>query len=129
MMGLIWLIQLVHYPSFKFIEKNEFCQFHKMHSIRITLIVGPVMAIELISGVLLLLKHISNFLLIINLLFLILIWLATAFVSVPIHSRLESAKTDSYIDNLVKTNWIRTFLWTFRWLILVFQLSSYAILN
>ena len=32
--GLIWTIQLVHYPSFGLVGKAEFVQFHQAHTTR-----------------------------------------------------------------------------------------------
>jgi hypothetical protein len=44
----------------------------------------------------------------------VLIWISTAFFSVPAHSKLESGKDEHAIDRLVSTNWIRTVLWTLK---------------
>ena len=54
MVGLIWTIQLVHYPTFHFIDKNLYSSFQKFHMNSISLIVVPVMVLELATGVLLL---------------------------------------------------------------------------
>jgi hypothetical protein len=32
MTGVIWLIQIVHYPAFALIDPNKFLEFHAMHS-------------------------------------------------------------------------------------------------
>ena len=47
MVGVIWVIQLVHYPSFHFINKKDYEQFQDFHMKRITYIVMPTMLIEL----------------------------------------------------------------------------------
>ena len=53
MVGLIWLIQIVHYPLFNIVGKNEFQAYHSGHCVLITPLVGTVMIIELISSILL----------------------------------------------------------------------------
>jgi hypothetical protein len=123
MTGLIWTIQLLHYPAFHEVEASRFGLFHASHSRKITYIVGPVMILELGSGVTLLFLHEVYW---INLGFLLLIWLATAFVSVPAHNRLSEGKDAAVIDRLVRTNWYRTSLWTLRLLLLA---ASYQVVR
>ena len=36
--GLIWTIQLVHYPSMKYIPEDRFTEYHNFHSIRISIL-------------------------------------------------------------------------------------------
>ncbi len=113
--GLIWTIQLVHYPSFDFVEKNIFSQFHNFHSNRITLIVGPAMLAELVSAFFLYTEQ--GWLL--NLTSVIFLWAVTAFVSVPLHKKLEKEPNPDLIRKLVLSNWIRTSLWSARSIMLI----------
>ena len=79
MVGVIWLIQLVHYPAFHFIKLNEYILFQKFHMDRISIIVIPAMSVELLSGVLIFIYHpksIDYFP--ISMIILIMIWLITA---------------------------------------------------
>ena len=114
MTGLIWTIQLVHYPSFYWIEKSAFTDFEVFHSRRISFIVIPVMIIELGSGVLLTLfsGYQSSWLL--NLVGIIIIWLSTFVLSVPCHQKLSQNRDEATIKRLVQTNWPRTILWSVR---------------
>lgn len=116
--GLIWTIQLVHYPSFAYLEKNTFTEFHLFHSNRITLIVGPLMLAELISAYFLYSKLDWS----LNLGSVILIWLITAFISIPLHNKLRRQQNQDVIKSLVTTNWLRTILWTARSLFFCFIL-------
>jgi len=50
MTGLIWLVQLVHYPSFRYVDTVNARDFHAYHTARISVIVMPVMIIELASS-------------------------------------------------------------------------------
>ncbi len=125
MTGLIWFVQLVHYPSFRFLNEENFAKFHKHHSVRTGIIVMPVMSIELAtSGVLVwtegwLTLNAFGFYLV------VLIWLSTFLLSVPKHNALKHGKVDSLIDGLVNTNWFRTILWSIKsglslWVLLEF---------
>lgn len=40
----------------------------------------------------------------------ILIWLVTFFVQVPLHNALSDGYDESTVQQLIKTNWIRTLL-------------------
>ena len=53
MTGLIWCVQLVHYPLFARVGEGTFSAYEQDHQRRITWIVMPVMLVELASGVLL----------------------------------------------------------------------------
>ena len=47
LVGLIWTIQLVHYPSFSFVAEDHFLEFHRHHTRSITWVVMPLMLVEL----------------------------------------------------------------------------------
>jgi len=55
------------------------------------------------------------------LIMLIGIWLSTFSLQVPAHDKLILKKNDLVIDRLVKTNWIRTVLWSLKLLVLLKQ--------
>ena len=115
MTGLIWLVQLVHYPAFAHVDAAGFARFHAFHSERITWIVLPVMTIELATAVLLVAREGRPWLW--NLGGVVLIWAATGLLSVPLHNQLGAAAPEALpglIDRLVATNWPRTLLWTVR---------------
>ena len=42
----------------------------------------------------------------------VLIWVVTLFVQVPLHNALSSGYDESTVQQLIKTNWIRTILWS-----------------
>jgi hypothetical protein len=104
MTGLIWLIQNVHYPTFKFISEINFKSFHAFHSKFITYIVGPIMTLELVTGLYFLKSQ--NFYLKaeLNALGIILIWITKAFLSVPTHNQLGIEKNKKSIEFLIATN-------------------------
>lgn len=110
--GLIWVIQVVHYPLFRFLDERQFAIAHKKHQMRISLLVIPTMTSEL------LLKlyrsyETHEFFSHWSLGLTLLVWLSTFFLSVPRHQQLELNGYDlKTIDALVLTNWPRTFFWT-----------------
>ena len=113
MTGLIWLVQLVHYPAFRFVDAPQFAEFHAFHSTRITWIVLPVMTFEFVSAFLLAYRT-NETMWIANAIAVVLIWLATALLSVPTHNQLAIGKSDELIYRLARTNWPRTIIWSLR---------------
>ncbi len=122
MTGIIWLIQLVHYPAFKYIDESKFEKFHSFHSTRITYIVAPVMAFELLTAFALCFSvqtiYIWNFILV------LILWALTGFVSVPLHNSLTEGYDIKKINQLVKTNWYRTAIWTFRSMAILYFITT-----
>ena len=128
MCGLIWIIQLVHYPAFRFVDDKQFVQFESFHTRNISLIVVPLMLCELISAVLLVQYPImSSRLISLNLIIILAIWIVTFVFSVPCHKSLTKAKDLRSIRILVNTNWLRTFLWTAKAFLLLFLGLEYFI--
>ena len=132
MTGLIWQIQVNHYPSFSYVESSQFSQFQHFHMRSITYVVMPVMLMEVFFGVLITFHLAEKFkayqhYLFLNLALLILIWLSTWFFSVPAHNKLINRKDQKIIDRLVQTNWPRTILWTVRSFILLYLLTQLLI--
>lgn len=50
MFGVIWLVQLVHYPLFAGVGADGFTAYEATHQTRITWIVFPAMALELATA-------------------------------------------------------------------------------
>jgi hypothetical protein len=123
--GLIWTIQLVHYPSMKFIPEEKFTAYHNFHTQRISILAMPIMLIELFTSLGLFYQNGSsyNHIFTINLILVILIWISTFLIQVPMHNTLSSAKNARVLNNLILSNWIRTILWTARSLLMVSYLS------
>ncbi|MCW7464400.1 hypothetical protein ND864_01680 [Leptospira levettii] len=114
MVAVIWIIQILHYPTFFYINESDFSKFHEFHSSRITWIVAPLMFLELVSASSLWYLEMNSIFYRLNLVLAIFVWFVTFFVSVPIHNQLLKGKDLNQIKRLVFTNWIRTGIWTFR---------------
>ena len=119
MTGVIWVIQIVHYPSFHFIEKELYTAFQKFHMNKISIIVIPIMLAELITGMMLFLdKSSKSPFLIVSFVILVLIWLITGAFFSKAHNELMTGYQELVVNQLVVMNWIRTLLWTLRLLLL-----------
>lgn len=136
MVGLIWMIQIVHYPMFDRVGNNEFPRYEADHSRLITPVVGIPMLVEITTAVALVVAlwdfPVMRKWAIICLVMLAGIWLTTGFLSVPCHSKLSAGFDSEAHRLLVLSNWLRTILWTARGLILgwmVFQAMSLSPLD
>ena len=119
MVGVIWVIQLVHYPSFHFIELKQYTTFQRFHMSRISYVVIPAMVTELFTLILILISvdHIDT-LVAASAILLIFIWLMTALFFSGVHQKLTLGYDQTIVDKLVKLNWGRTLLWTLRLLLI-----------
>lgn len=117
MVGVIWTVQLVHYPLFAGVGADGWAAYEAAHQQRITWLVGPLMLLELATAVLLVLDRPAAMPLAAAVLGAALvgaIWASTAAIQVPLHNALGGVFDDAAHARLVGTNWIRTALWTAR---------------
>ena len=120
LVGLIWLIQLVHYPGFGRVGADAFAGYEAFHTRAITPLVGVLMLAEGLTALLLLgaaFTATERLALGIGLGLIALVWLHTALIAVPLHGRLASGADAEAIGRLVATNWVRTLAWTARGLL------------
>jgi hypothetical protein len=124
LVGLIWFVQIVHYPIFKEVGKQNFHQFHIAH----TTLTGKIVILPMLLELGLsfwLVWELPNFYSIIALLFTILLWILTAWIFVPLHGKLGD-ETKGYnveiIKKLVLRNWFRTLFWSLRLVVLSYML-------
>ena len=123
MIGLIWFVQVVHYPSFLKIPEANFRDFHSLHVYRTGLVVIPFMVAELITSVLLSIgTYPLTFIHQAGLIIVILIWLSTFAIQMKAHKKINNNVDTSELEKLVKTNWIRTALWSTKGLITLYGL-------
>ena len=122
MVGVIWIVQLVHYPTFLFIDEQKSYDFQKFHMSRISYIVMPAMTTELFSGIYIYIYSnmaIDSNLFLLALTILIINWIITALVFVKMHNKLLINYKIEIISLLVKWNWLRTLLWSVRLILLL----------
>jgi len=123
MTGIIWFVQIVHYPLFLKVPLEGFVSYEQSHTVRTGLVVAPLMLLEM--GTAIGLVGLSLFsgekttvglspLHLGALGCLLLIWASTFLIQVPLHQLLEQRADPKAMELLVSTNWIRTILWSIR---------------
>jgi uncharacterized membrane protein len=115
MCGVIWIVQLVHYPAFAHVGRENWARFHEMHTRQITFVVMPAMCLELLlsSRVAWSSQELGDRGLRWLIFALVLLtWASTALVQVPLHHRLGVRHDEGQIRRLVRSNWLRTLAWT-----------------
>ncbi|CAB4645199.1 unannotated protein [freshwater metagenome] len=120
MVGVIWFVQVVHYPLLAVVPVESAASVAVNHQRRTGWVVGAPMALEGVTTLALLVlvpKGVAWF----------VPWLAgvplavalgaTIFLSVPRHERMAREPDAQVGKELVSTNWVRTIAWTVRGLI------------
>lgn len=129
MVGVIWTIQIVHYPLFSAVGVDGFAAYQAAHSRRISYVVMPMMLIELATAALFVVVPplpVAPAMLWIGLALAVLIWLSTFALQVPQHRVLSGGFNVRAYRLLVGTNWLRTIAWSLRG-VLVLWLVAQAI--
>lgn len=117
MVGLIWFVQIVHYPLMNRVGKEAFRLYADAHSRLTSLVVGPPMLLEATTAVLLLLFRPESVTLpqvLLGIALLAAAWLSTYFLQVPCHRVLGNGFDAATHRFLVRSNWLRTAAWTGR---------------
>jgi hypothetical protein len=117
MVGLIWFVQVVHYPLFALVGSDGFVGYESAHRVRTTFVVGPPMVAEAATTVLLLVAppaSTGRALPLVGLVLLAIVWASTILLQVPEHDRLSVRFDDQAVRRLVLTNWVRTAAWSAR---------------
>lgn len=124
MTGLIWFVQIVHYPMFADVPAESFVRYEAIHQTRTSFAVGPPMLAELITAVALIWYRpagIPEWSVWAGLTLLLLVDGSTAVFFGPQHGRLSSGFDPTLHSQLVNWNWIRTFGWTARGVLLLWM--------
>lgn len=120
--GLIWFVQVVHYPLLAAIPSEAFQAYEAEH-IRLTtwVVAGPMLAECVAAAVLLRWRPdwYSKRLAWLGFALLALIVVSTAALFAPAHQRLVETGDLGLIPALVGWNWIRTIMWTLRFALLL----------
>lgn len=124
MTGVIWFVQVVHYPLFDRVGKSGFADYETRNTRRTGMVVGPPMLVELVLAAVLA-WHPGGALAWAGLGLLGWIWLCTAFVQVPQHRSLERGFDPQVHRQLVRGNWLRTIAWTLRAVLATAMLAGF----
>ena len=122
MVGVIWFVQVVHYPLFARVGPSSFSAYSVRHTRLTGLVVGPPMLLEAATAAALVLwnpPEVSVSLLWAGLLLVAGIWLSTALLQAPRHTTLGDGFDPAVHRFLVTSNWLRTVLWSLRGLVVL----------
>ena len=127
MVGVIWFVQVVHYPLFGRVGRAGFAAYSVAHSRLTGLVVGPPMLVEAATALALVVSTppgVSPVLVWTGLVLLAAVWLSTALLQAPRHTLLGRGFDLPAHRFLVASNWLRTILWSLRGLVVLLMLSE-----
>ena len=116
MAGIIWFVQIVHYPLFSRVGDAAFSEYERHHARRTGWVVAMPMFLELGTAIATV-SVIGGALAWCGLGLLAIAWVSTGLWQVPAHRRLEGGFDAVTHRRLVKTNWVRTVAWSVRGII------------
>ncbi|MFA6232803.1 MAG: hypothetical protein WC824_01275 [Bacteroidota bacterium] len=125
MTGIIWFVQIVHYPLMRKVGKGRFVRYAQMHFILTAFVVGPLMLLEaaaVIFGLLHATPWITDEAARLGAVLLLVIWVATFALHLPQQRKLEQEFEARAYRRLLFGNWVRCYAWSFRSIILVFNM-------
>ncbi len=126
MVGVIWFVQIVHYPLFGSVGAEFFTAYSEAHSRLTTYVVGPPMLLEAATTGLLILARpgpVPIYLPLAGAILLTVVWLSTAFLQVPRHRTLGLGFDLRAHHFLVASNWVRTAAWSARGILVLWMLA------
>lgn len=126
MFGVILVVQVVHYPLFGKVGAPTYVDYQAAHMQRITVVVLPAMAVELLTAAGLVWWRpfgLPAWLVWTGLVLVILIWASTGLIQAPLHQSLAGGFDAALHRRLVATNWLRTALWTLRAALVLWMLA------
>lgn len=119
--GVILITQLVSYPLLLKVDSNNFKLYHTFYIRYISYIVIPLMCIEVFinfSNIYSLNSIYPKYF--ISTILLLFIWFSTILIQLPLHKNINHLYRKKVINQLIKSNWIRTVLWLSKLLVLIF---------
>ena len=129
MVGVVWFVQVVHYPLFSRVGSEKFSLYSEAHSRLTTYVAGPPMLVEAATALLLVFRRPEGVPLsaaLIGVALVAVVWLSTALLQVPRHTALGSGFDRRAWSGLVLSNWARTVAWSARG-VLVLWMTARAI--
>lgn len=117
LVGLIWTVQLVHYPLLAAVGEAALPAYLAEHATRMVVLAGPWMVAELTTALLLVWRRppaISLGMASTGVLLCLVAWGSTFLVQAPLIETLQARPDRALLDSLATTNWIRTVAWTAR---------------
>jgi hypothetical protein len=116
MVGVIWFVQIVHYPLFSRVGEAAFPDYERHHERRTSWVVAMPMLLELGTATATV-AYVGGALAWCGLGLLAAAWVSTGLWQVPAHRRLEGGFDAVTHRRLLQTNWVRTVAWSARGII------------
>lgn len=114
MFGLIWFVQVVHYPLFARVGRVGFAHFEAAHARLTSFVVVPLMVLEALTAFALVVVLPGRTEVWWGLVLLVVIWGSTLMLQVPEHRELRRGFDRDAHHRLVRGNWVRTVAWSTR---------------
>lgn len=114
MTGLAWFVQVVHYPLFKYVGRDEFEHYHAQHVRRTMPVVLFPMVLELLMSMLIALTSYGQnpVLDTAGAFCALFIWAITWFRQIVDHDHLAKGFEHNHHQRLLQGNAVRTWAWT-----------------
>lgn len=108
---LVWLVQIIIYPSFLYIDREKLNYWHRLYTGKILYFVAPLMFIQ--TGVIALQILSDPLIFLLDGFFLAMIWINTFLLAIPIHNSIDQGENvDKSISKLLQVNRWRSWMWT-----------------
>jgi hypothetical protein len=128
MAGIIWFVQVVHYPLFAAVTGPHEADYARENQARTSLVVLPPMLVEAVAAGWIAAwppAGVGRGPALAGLALVGLVWLSTLAVQMPLHARLaREGHAVGVVTTLVRTNWPRTLVWTARAILAAWMLAA-----
>ena len=128
MCGVIWFVQVVHYPLFARADGPASADYAHENQHRTGSVVIPFMLVEGLTAAAIAWRPppgVPRTVAIAGVALVAVLWLSTALVQMPLHARLgREGHAPAVVARLVRSNWLRTALWSARAALAVWMLRT-----
>lgn len=121
MVGLIWFVQVVHYPLLSHLDPAGIAEHQRLTGY----VVAAPMAVEAVTAALLVVDRpggVPAAAAWIGAALVAVVWTSTALLQVPAHRALAGGSAD--VRRLVAGNWVRTVAWSGRGAVVAWMLAA-----
>ena len=125
---LIWLVQIIIYPSFLYTDKQKMDVWHLRYTRKITYFIAPLLFLQ--TGIIAYQILFEDLSFLIDGVFLGIIWINTFFIAIPIHNAIDRDESiEGNIQKLIKVNRWRTMAWSALFLLSFWRVLDYFVLS
>lgn len=122
--GIVWFIQVDHYPLLRYIDRPSFIRYEAAHT-RLAMSLGVgLLVVESVTGGLLLWRRPAGVTIgqaLSGLVLLGMVWGSTLCLQIPQHRILAGGFDETAYRKLVMSNWVRTLSYTARMCVILWM--------